>query len=189
MIESCIYFMYRIYVSRAIKGIRRENAITAFEPSIPPCPTLHAALHGIWHGCWVQNLKATCTNTMKPKTSRHGTRWVDHGWPLMDVDRWWMWIPSISAIICTDPNPGFQSFLLWLPDLFPQPGMGARWGAAGSWQGMLLFCGGFKVFCSHSKNQSTWFYMILRFWCLCDLFLALIVWIPLDFHSLKPEQW
>ena len=73
-----------------------------------------------------------------------GTRWVDHGWPLMDVDRWWMWIPSISAIICTDPNPGFQSFPLWLPDLFPQPGMGARWGAAGRGMLLLLWC--FKVF-------------------------------------------
>lgn len=128
MIESCIYFMYRIYVSRAIKGIRRENAITAFEPSIPPCPTLHAALHGIWH----------VTLGPKPEGYLHQHNeaenfeaWHEMGWPLMDVDRWWMWIPSISAIICTDRNPGFQSFLLWLPDLFPQPGMGARCAAAG----------------------------------------------------------
>lgn len=153
MIESCIYFMYRIYVSRAIKGIRRENAITAFEPSIPPCPTLHAALHGIWHGCWVQNLKATCTNTMKPKTSRHGTRWVDHGcWPLMDVNT----IDFCHNLYGSNSGLPVVSALASPPVPATRNGSQVRCG----WQGMLLFCGVLKFFFATPKinpHDSIWF--------------------------------
>lgn len=157
--------MYRIY--NMYQG--QSRAITAFEPSIPPCLTLHAGLHGIWHGFWVQTRRLLAPTQWSRKLrgmARHGLT-VNGCWPLMDVN---------TIEIRTSSRLCFG---------FPTCYRNQEWEpGALQMQGMLWFCGGCKFFLSPLQKS---IHMIPRFWC--DLFLALIVWIPLDFHSLKPEQW